>query len=202
MPRCTTSCPWKLHAPSHPAPPASQELIATAPNTARRQKKEKIIQTDHKQLMSRETLRQILVWVFSPVETRGEVTGRGEAGRGATWGYGPSGPIPAGGRSHPRFNPGPMNPKAFSHKRVSGRAPAAGEKGKRRCKQPFSAGFGQPGQTGHLPQLWQRRGSPAVGELFGAGAARISASCTEPSAVSVLSKSKIMSESTLPPIPR
>ena len=163
MPRCTTSCPWKLHAPSHSAPPASQELIATAPNTAQRQKKEKIIQMDHKQLMSRETLRQILVWVFSSVETRREVTGWREAGRGAMWGYGPSeinASIPAGVRSHLRFNPVPMNLRALSHKWMSGRAPAAGEKEKRRRKHPFYVGLGQPREQGTFPNFGSREACP------------------------------------------
>lgn len=80
-------------------------------------------------------------------------------------------------------------------------SPCTGEKGKRRRKHPFYV-LGQAWETRHVPQLRQRRGVPADSEHFGAGAARISASCTEPSTVSVLSKSKIMSESTLPPIPR
>lgn len=73
--------------------------------------------------MSRETLRQILVWVFSSVETRGEVTGWREAGRGAMRGYGPSeinASISTGVHFHLRFNPVPVNLQALSHQWMSG----------------------------------------------------------------------------------
>lgn len=207
MPRCTTSCPWKLHAPSHPAPP---RLAGTHSNRSKHSAKAKKGKN-----YSNGSQTAYVEGDSAPNSGLGFLFGGDErGGHGAARGRERSdvGIRSLGNkRIHPRrhalppaFQPHPyelVGIKPQMDVRVSPCSRGEGKK-KRRRKHPFYVGLGQRRETRRLPQLRQRRGARRRQELFGAGAARISASCTEPSAVSVLSKSKIMSESTLPPIPR
>lgn len=153
-------------------------------------KREKIIQMDHKQLLSRETLCQSLLWAFCSGEARGEVTGCREEQEAPQ--KQPHGALP------PAF---PPHRCELRHEATRGCQGEPLQRGRRSTPMstPALCGLGERGATRRPPRRRQRRGAPSLRRR---GCSYLGILQGAKRGVSVKAKQEIMSESTLPPIPR